>query len=136
MNCYRYEKAGVSHTHGIYVDCGCCRQTENPTQLMTLFHPWTTPIRLDIFHFIQRFRFCCATESHPLNAEFMGRLSSSILEWDKDDMDLLISAKRGVIGETLSSDYEVGTALICHIGFPLMYKCLAWDCAELAINLE
>ena len=55
----------------------------------------------------------------------MGRLSSSIFEWDKDDMDLLIRAKRGVIGETLSSDYEVGTALICHNGFPLMYKCLA-----------
>ena len=37
----------------------------------------------------------CSTESHPLCGLFMAHLSECIFEWDKQDYDCLISAKRG-----------------------------------------
>lgn len=104
---YRFQSAGVDQPFVIYVDRGCCRHTDNLTQLATHFLPRTTPIRLDSFHYIQRFRYCCTTESHPLYAEFIGRISSSIFEWDEGDVALLVKAKRGATGDQLNSDHVV-----------------------------
>ena len=36
----------------------------------------------------------CTTESHPLYGTFMAQLSGCIFEWDEQDVDLLMSAKR------------------------------------------
>ena len=123
LNCefyfYRYRNAGVDQPQAIFVDRGCCRDVEAPTQLDRLFHPWTVPVRLDIFHFMQRFRYCCTTESHPLYGEFMRQLSSAIFEWDSDDMTNLISAKKSLPGGSNKSDRQVsnisGNAVQCEI---------------------
>ena len=76
-------------------------------------------MRLDIFHFMLRFRYCCTTESHPLYAEFMRQLSSAILEWDSDDMTNLILAKKSLPGGSNKSDRQVsnisGNAVQCEI---------------------
>ena len=37
----------------------------------------------------------CTTESHPLYGTFMSRLSLAIFEWDREDFERLMSAKRG-----------------------------------------
>lgn len=37
----------------------------------------------------------CTTESHPLYGSFMGRLSVCIFEWEVQDFEVLVSAKRG-----------------------------------------
>ena len=37
----------------------------------------------------------CSSESHPLYGTFMGSLSSCIFEWDEEDYQKLIEAKRG-----------------------------------------
>lgn len=37
----------------------------------------------------------CTSESHPLFGTFMIQLSNCIFEWDEQDVDLLLSAKRG-----------------------------------------
>lgn len=37
----------------------------------------------------------CTSESHPLYGTFMAQISSCIFEWDDEDVDLLMSAKRG-----------------------------------------
>ena len=37
----------------------------------------------------------CCSESHPLYGTFMRSLSSCLFEWDRDDYELLLVAKRG-----------------------------------------
>ena len=37
----------------------------------------------------------CCSESHPLYATFMRSLSSCMFEWDQEDYQLLLTAKRG-----------------------------------------
>ena len=36
----------------------------------------------------------CSSESHPLYATFMGKISNCIFEWDPSDVDVLRAAKR------------------------------------------
>ena len=76
-------------------------------------------MRLDIFHFMLRFRYCCTTESHLRYGEFMRQLSSAIFEWDSDDMINLISAKKSLPGGSNKSDRQVsnisGNAVQCEI---------------------
>ena len=71
--------AGGNQPQAIFVDRGCCRDVEAAIQLDRLLHPWTVPVRLDIFHFIQRFRYCWTTESHPLYGKFIG--NCQVLYW-------------------------------------------------------
>ena len=105
----RYDCAHIDQPLVIYVDRGCCRNADMPTQLNELFSPWTTPVRLDVFHFMQRFRFCCFTEAHPLYGEFMSRLSGAIFQWDPEDIAKLIEAKRSSLGPNYRSvpDHDV-----------------------------
>ena len=37
----------------------------------------------------------CSSESHPLYGTFMAKLSSCIFQWDQEDYDHLMAAKRG-----------------------------------------
>lgn len=62
--------------------------------VLTLFRPWTSKVRLDVFHFIRRFINGLTTEHHPLCGTFCSKLSSCIFEWDKEDIHNLKQAKR------------------------------------------
>ena len=44
---------------------------------------------------MRRFARGCCSESHPLYATFMRSLSTCLFEWDNDDYELLLVAKRG-----------------------------------------
>lgn len=64
--------------------------------LQILFSQWDgLQVRLDIWHFMRRLARGCTSESHPLYGTFMTQLSSCVFEWDEQDVDLLVSAKRG-----------------------------------------
>lgn len=58
------------------------------------FRPWTSTVRLDVFHFMRCFTKGLTTEHHPLYGTFCSKLSSCIFEWDKSDIDNLRQAKR------------------------------------------
>ena len=49
-------------------------------------------VRLDSWHFMRRMARACTSETHPLHATFIMRLSSCVYEWD---YLLLVDAKRG-----------------------------------------
>lgn len=51
-------------------------------------------VRLDIWHFMRRLGRGCCSESHPLYGTFLSQLSLCIFEWDAEDLQLLIGAKR------------------------------------------
>ena len=78
----------------IYTDRDCCN-TQGPSKYQVLFHKWDLCVRLDIWHYMRRIAVGCTTESHPLYATFMSRLSSAIFEWDMEDVERLMSAKKG-----------------------------------------
>ena len=82
--------AGVSPPEVLYVDRDCCA-----AQTKELFSPWDNLlIRLDIWHFMRRNAVGCYAEAHPLYSVFLSRLSQCILQWSKEGLDLLKSAKR------------------------------------------
>ncbi|XP_041658918.1 uncharacterized protein LOC121519885 [Cheilinus undulatus] len=83
----RYRDAGEPEPEVIYVDRDCCSERGEPPVLV-LFRPWSTKVRLDIFHFMRRFTSGLTTEHHPLYGTFCSKLSSCIFEWDKDDISL------------------------------------------------
>lgn len=58
------------------------------------FRPWTSTVRLDVFHFMRHFTKGLTTEHHPLYGMFCSKLSSCIFEWDKSNIDNLKQAKR------------------------------------------
>ena len=61
-------------------------------------------VRLDVWHFMRRMGRGCYGESHPLFGIFQSRLSNCIFEWDTEDYELLITAKRAVlVGEGISN---------------------------------
>ena len=91
----RYKIAGVSPPELLYTDRDCC----GTGGIINLFPDWHgVSVRLDISHFMRRLASACTTESHPLYASFMGRLSQAIFEWSRDDVELLKKAKGNEIG--------------------------------------
>lgn len=85
----RYEKAGVSPPELVYTDRDCC----GAGGIKAMFSDWSDIcVRLDIWHFMRRLASACTTESHPLHATFMGRLSQCIFEWSTEDVDNLKTA--------------------------------------------
>ena len=76
----------------IYVDRDCCTKTGDPP-ILRLFSPWTTAVRLDIFHYMRRFNKGLRGESHPLYQQFCSELSCCIFEWNSNDLDHLREAK-------------------------------------------
>ena len=96
----RYQKAGEQHPVLLYTDRDCCSQ-HGPSRFNNLFHSWESlQVRLDIWHFMRRLAQGCTTESHPLYGVFMSRLSMCIFEWDKEDFQLLITAKKEEMKKT------------------------------------
>ena len=87
----RYAKAAQPPPRLLYTDRDCCA-----AKFVELFARWGgLVVRLDIWHYMRRLAGGCTTESHPLYGTFMKQLSSCIFEWDMQDVELLISAKRG-----------------------------------------
>ncbi len=87
----RYETAGVAPPDILYVDRGCC----GDSQVIKLFSCWPNlRVRLDIWHFMRRFAAGCTTEAHQMYGIFMSRLSGCIFEWSKDDVAQLREATR------------------------------------------
>ena len=89
----RYQKAGQPTPVLMYTDRDCCCDT-GPSKYEKLFAQWTLQIRLDIWHFMRRIAGGITSESHPLYGPFMSQLSGCIFEWDGDDFELLMQAKK------------------------------------------
>ncbi|XP_070403353.1 uncharacterized protein [Nothobranchius furzeri] len=87
----RYHDAGVSPPEVLYVDRDCC----GSSHLHKMIRAWqNTSICLDIWHFMRRIAVGCTTDSHPLYAGFMNKLSHCIFMWDDCDLQALKEAKR------------------------------------------
>ena len=90
----RFDNAQQESPQILYTDRDCCSQN-GPSKFNVLFSRWSgLHVCLDIWHFMRRLACGCTSESHPLYGTFMGKLSNCIFEWDADDFDLLISAKK------------------------------------------
>ena len=90
----RYKVANQSPPKLLYVDRDCCAH-RGQSQLQTMFAAWPElMVRLDIWHFMRRFSHGCNSESHLLYGAFTAKLSTCIFEWDADDMNQLMRAKR------------------------------------------
>ncbi|XP_051810083.1 uncharacterized protein LOC110972961 [Acanthochromis polyacanthus] len=88
----RYRDAGEPQPEAIYVDRDCCSD-RGVSPVLEWFRPWTSTVRLDVFHFMRRFTNGLATEHHPLYGTFCLKLLSCIFEWDKQDVCHLKEAK-------------------------------------------
>ena len=96
----RYKNAGVSPPDVVYTDRDCC----GARGIKGLFPEWNDIcVRLDIWHFMRRLAIGVTTESHPLYATFMGRMSKCIFEWSTEDFNNLKIAKARELG--LDEDY-------------------------------
>ncbi|XP_053271555.1 uncharacterized protein LOC128429789 isoform X3 [Pleuronectes platessa] len=92
----RYRRAGEGPPELMYVDRGCCR-VHGVSSMEHLFSDWANSgmmVRLDIFHWIERFDAAVRTDHHPKYALFKSALSAAVFSYNKDDMALLIQAMR------------------------------------------
>ena len=88
----RYLNAGVPPRKVLYVDCDCCGDGSVKTK--DLFSQWSEMvISLNIWHFMRHIAVGCTTESHPMYAIFLGRLSKFIFERSQEAVQLLNYAK-------------------------------------------
>ena len=88
----RYLDAGVPPPKVPYVDCDCCGGGAVKTK--DLFSQWSEMVKsLNIWHFMRNIAVGCTTESHPMYAIFLGRLSQCIFELCQEDLQLLKHAK-------------------------------------------
>ena len=88
----RYLNAGVPPRKVLYVDCDCCGDGSVKTK--DLFSQWSEMvISLNIWHFMRHIAVGCTTESHPMYAIFLGRLSKCIFERSQEAVQLLNYAK-------------------------------------------
>lgn len=78
----------------MYVDRDCC-SSRRKAKVLDLFQPWECDVRLDIWHFLRRISMGVTTECHILYASFMTQLTDCVFEWDKEDTQRLMEAKRG-----------------------------------------
>ncbi|GFR59667.1 hypothetical protein ElyMa_003513500, partial [Elysia marginata] len=70
----------------------CCGKSH--TEARNLFPKWKyLVVRLDIWHFMRRLASCVSSESHPLYATFLRKLSAAIFQWDEGDVKRLQVAK-------------------------------------------
>lgn len=96
----RYQDASVDPPVALYTDRDCCHTRGGLSKYNQLFSAWDGLIvHLDIFHFLRRFAMGATSESHPLYAVLMSRLSACIFEWDSGDVERLYEAKRGQLME-------------------------------------
>lgn len=96
----RYATAGVEPPVVMYTDRDCCSE-QGLSRLKQLFSEWECmKIRLDMWHFMRRIALACTTESHPLYGTFMAGVSNAVFEWDQQDFDKLLEAKRNVLSSS------------------------------------
>ncbi|KAJ8370901.1 hypothetical protein SKAU_G00109290 [Synaphobranchus kaupii] len=111
----RYRIAGVAPPQLMYVSRDCCSSVGG-SKTAAAFHEWDElVVRLDVWHLMRRFAAGVTTVSHQLYGTFMRQLSSSLFEWDEEDVRLLrearrseLEGKRGMVGLT---DAEVSMSL-------------------------
>ena len=104
----RYQDAAEPEPEMIFVDRDCCSMSGVPP-VLTLFHPWRCHVRLDIWHWMQRFN-CALTTEHPLYGTWCTRLSSCIFMWDPTDLAAYTMAKKNEYRDKhgcLSSENQV-----------------------------
>ncbi|XP_055062318.2 uncharacterized protein [Misgurnus anguillicaudatus] len=89
----RYRDADEPQPAAIYVDRDCCSD-RGVSPVLHWFWPWTSTVRLDVFHFMGRFTKGLTTEHHPLYGTFCSKLSSCIFELYYKDICNLKEAKR------------------------------------------
>ncbi|GFS07735.1 hypothetical protein ElyMa_006576000 [Elysia marginata] len=88
----RFESAGMPEPKLLYVNQDCCGKSH--TEARNLFPKWKhLVVRLDIWHFMRRLDCCVSSESHPLYATFLRKLSAVIFQWDEGDVKRLQEAK-------------------------------------------
>ncbi|XP_028300700.1 uncharacterized protein LOC114462201 [Gouania willdenowi] len=95
----RYKQAGVEPPVALYVDRDCCCSSQDGRSAAgRMFSEWSTlKVRLDIWHFMRRLAGVVTTDSHPLYANFMRRISAAIFVWDPEDVALLKRAKEAAV---------------------------------------
>ena len=91
----RYTTANEPPPLVMYVDRDCCFVSGSKSKVHELYCQWPNlQVRLDIYHFIRRLASGCTTDAHQLLGTYMASLSSSIFEWDPEDMQQLKDAKK------------------------------------------
>ena len=91
----RYKNGGQQPPQVLYTDRDCCSQGIRPSKYQQLFSSWEgLQVRLDVWHYMRRIAGAVTSESHLLYGISMSRLSSSIFEWDEEDLQCLIEAKK------------------------------------------
>ncbi|KZS02231.1 Uncharacterized protein APZ42_000804, partial [Daphnia magna] len=109
----RFSNAGQPHPMVLYTDRDCYKQ-EGLSKYQKLFHKWENlRVQVDCWHFMRRISKSCTNESHPLYGTFMAQVSTSIFEWDGNDMALLRRSKRSKLqspGVSNPSDSAVAKA--------------------------
>ena len=90
----RFQAGNVAPSIILYTDRDCCSDSGD-SKFNRLFNQWPSlKVRLDIWHYIRRIAVGCTSESHPLYGIFLTQLSGCIFEWDDDDFNLLLKAKK------------------------------------------
>ena len=86
----RYEQSHVAPPKVLYVDRDCCasRVRQQFNRFMDMV------VRLDIWHFMRRFAVGCCSGSHAHYGTFMSQLSGCVFQWDPEDIEQLLNAKR------------------------------------------
>ena len=115
----RYKDAGADAPQVLYVDCNCCSKcteggSSGESPLLKLFPTWIdTALKLDIWHWLDRFKHGCTSDSHIAFPIFMRKLSTAIWEWDNADMELFLDAKGAELAQRgfLPSDIKTETIL-------------------------
>ena len=79
--------------------------------MLRLFNPWKSPIRMDLFHFMRRFAGGLTTDNHALHATWCSRLSSSIFEYDQDDLSKLRESKKAEYMKAKSGTVPTSTQI-------------------------
>ena len=74
----RYADAAEPEPQVISVDRDCCNEAGVPP-VLNLFHPWTSDVRLDIFHFMRRITRALTMEHHALYGTFCSKLCHAYL---------------------------------------------------------
>lgn len=94
----RYESAGQPHPEVLYTDRDCCRVGGGRSRLQDLFQEWgELVVRLDSWHFMNRFCMGVTSTAHPLFGSFMASLAACLFDWDASDVARLTAAKRAAL---------------------------------------
>ena len=92
----RFKRAEEDPPQLMYVDRGCC-SNKCSTSIEALFQEWVEAgmvVRLDIFHWMNRFEAAIRTTSHPKYGLFKNAMAGAIFAYNKNDVDKIIKSFR------------------------------------------